>query len=90
MEMDALSRRLSRDFKKFIGCEVHVVEVGIYSGGSLAMWRDYFGSKCHVYGIDIAEECDSSRPTTRASSSVIRQIADSGNAFASRYRGLIS
>ena len=32
-----------RHFSKFVGREVHVLEVGIYSGGSLQMWREYFG-----------------------------------------------
>lgn len=44
-------------FKKFIGREVHVMEVGIYSGGSLKMWKDYFGPGCKVYGIDIEQAC---------------------------------
>jgi Methyltransferase domain len=48
-----------RHFSRFIGRDVHVVEVGIYSGGSLAMWRHYFGAKCHVYGIDITDACKS-------------------------------
>jgi hypothetical protein len=46
-----------RFFAKFVGKEVHVVEVGIFSGGSLDMWKSYFGPKCKVYGIDIREEC---------------------------------
>lgn len=48
-----------RHFMKFIGREVHVLEIGVYSGGSLEMWRHYFGPKCHVYGVDIKEECKS-------------------------------
>jgi hypothetical protein len=46
-----------RHFQKFIGKEVHILEVGVYSGGSLDMWKEYFGPNCHVYGIDIREEC---------------------------------
>lgn len=46
-----------RHFSKFVGREVHVVEIGIYSGGSLEMWRSYFGANCHVYGVDIEEAC---------------------------------
>jgi hypothetical protein len=48
-----------RHFAKYVGKEVHIVEVGIYSGGSLKMWQSYFGDKCKVYGIDIQEECRS-------------------------------
>src|ERR1700747_3085495 len=46
-----------RHFSKFVGREVHVLEVGIYSGGSLTMWREYFGKGCRVYGVDIDEAC---------------------------------
>ena len=46
-----------RHFAKFIGKEVDVLEIGIYSGGSLGMWRSYFGEKCHIYGVDIEEAC---------------------------------
>jgi hypothetical protein len=42
---------------KFIGKEVHVLEIGIYSGGSLEMWKSCFGPNCKVYGVDIREEC---------------------------------
>ena len=29
----------------------------MFSGGSLEMWRQYFGEGCHIYGVDIAEVC---------------------------------
>lgn len=46
-----------RHLSKFVGHEVHVAEIGIYSGGSLPMWRSYFGQGCQVYGIDIEPVC---------------------------------
>ena len=46
-----------RHFSKFIGREVRILEVGVYSGGSLAMWKEYFGAECVVYGVDIEEAC---------------------------------
>lgn len=46
-----------RHFRRFRGQEVHVLEIGIYSGGSLDMWRNYFGPKAILYGVDIAPEC---------------------------------
>jgi len=46
-----------RHFSKFVGREVHVLEVGIYSGGSLTMWKEYFGSECRIYGVDIESAC---------------------------------
>ncbi|MGZ4287560.1 MAG: class I SAM-dependent methyltransferase [Solirubrobacteraceae bacterium] len=46
-----------RHFAKFVGREVHIVEIGIFSGGSLAMWQNYFGERCHIYGVDIEDAC---------------------------------
>jgi SAM-dependent methyltransferase len=46
-----------RHFEKFRGRPVNILEIGIYSGGSLGMWLDYFGPHCHVYGVDIEESC---------------------------------
>jgi hypothetical protein len=44
-------------FKRFRGKPVRILEIGIYSGGSLDMWTTYFGTECIVYGIDIEESC---------------------------------
>lgn len=46
-----------RHFAKFRGRDVVVLEIGVFSGGSLQMWQTYFGSKCHVYGVDIEARC---------------------------------
>lgn len=46
-----------RHFEKFRATEVHMLEIGVYSGGSLDMWRDYFGHRAHIYGVDIAPAC---------------------------------
>lgn len=46
-----------RHFRQFRGQEVHVLEIGVYSGGSLDMWRDYFGPKAIIYGVDIEPDC---------------------------------
>lgn len=48
-----------RHLAKFINTEVHVCEIGIFGGGSLEMWRHYFGPKCHIYGVDIEPICKS-------------------------------
>lgn len=34
-----------------------MLEIGIFSGGSLGMWREYFGARCQIYGVDIEEAC---------------------------------
>lgn len=46
-----------RHLSKFRGRPVTIMEVGIYSGGSLDMWRHYFGEQCRIVGLDIASEC---------------------------------
>lgn len=46
-----------RHLRRFRDRAVRVVEVGIYSGGSLEMWKDYFGPRCEIYGIDIEPAC---------------------------------
>jgi hypothetical protein len=48
-----------RHFRKFVGSDVNVLEIGVYSGGSLEMWRHYFGPRCRVYGVDIEAACSS-------------------------------
>lgn len=44
-------------FRKFRGTNVNILEIGVYSGGSLEMWESYFGKETNIYGIDINEAC---------------------------------
>jgi cyclopropane fatty-acyl-phospholipid synthase-like methyltransferase len=46
-----------RHFQRFRGQAVRVLEIGIYSGGSLGMWVSYFGSRCQIIGVDIEPSC---------------------------------
>jgi len=46
-----------RHFAQFVGHKVNVLEIGVYSDGSLEMWRSYFEEKSHIYGVDIDESC---------------------------------
>jgi SAM-dependent methyltransferase len=46
-----------RHFSRFRDRAVRVLEIGIYSGGSLEMWKEYFGPRCQVYGVDIEPAC---------------------------------
>lgn len=48
-----------RHLQKFVGKDVDVLEIGIFSGGSLMMWKSYFGDKSHIYGVDIEDACKS-------------------------------
>jgi len=40
--------------QRFRGTDVHVLEIGIYSGGSMKMWRSYFGPTANITGVDLA------------------------------------
>lgn len=46
-----------RHLQRFVGMRPIVVEVGVYSGGSMPMWHAYFGPGTHVHGIDIEPAC---------------------------------
>lgn len=46
-----------RHFARFRGRAVHVVEFGVAHGGSLQMWKDYFGPDAHIYGVDVNPAC---------------------------------
>ena len=46
-----------RHFSRFRNTDVHIVEIGVYHGGSLQMWKEYFGPKCKLFGVDINPEC---------------------------------
>jgi SAM-dependent methyltransferase len=42
-----------RHFARFRGQPITVLEIGLFHGGSLAMWRDYFGPQARIVGVDI-------------------------------------
>lgn len=46
-----------RHFSRFRGTDVHVVEFGVSQGGSLQMWKEYFGPDCKIFGVDINPHC---------------------------------
>jgi SAM-dependent methyltransferase len=46
-----------RHFGRFVGASPRIAEIGIFSGGSLRMWREYFGPRTHIYGLDLEPAC---------------------------------
>ncbi|NER06915.1 MAG: class I SAM-dependent methyltransferase [Okeania sp. SIO3C4] len=46
-----------RHLSRFRNQEVHVVEIGVNQGGSLQMWKKYFGDNAYIYGVDINSRC---------------------------------
>ena len=45
-----------RHFARFRGTDCVLAEVGIFSGGSLKMWRWYLGDAATIIGIDISND----------------------------------
>lgn len=48
-----------RHFSKFRGKSPTILEIGVAQGGSLQMWKSYFGPGTVVIGLDIDENCKS-------------------------------
>jgi SAM-dependent methyltransferase len=46
-----------RHFAPFRGRSPVVLEIGVFHGGSLQMWRDYFGAGAQIVGIDVDPRC---------------------------------
>jgi len=42
-----------RHFSRFRGGEVTLLEIGVCHGGSLQMWKHYFGPGARIHGVDI-------------------------------------
>jgi cephalosporin hydroxylase len=45
-------------FSPFLGTSVKLLEIGVFKGGSLKMWREFFGQKASIFGIDIDPKCE--------------------------------
>lgn len=46
-----------RHFSRFRGQQLNLLEIGVSHGGSLQMWKSYFGSGVNVFGMDINPNC---------------------------------
>lgn len=42
-----------RHFARFRGRDIVMLEIGVYHGGSLGMWKSYFGPGAKLIGVDI-------------------------------------
>jgi hypothetical protein len=47
-----------RYFSPYRGKKIKFLEIGVSKGGSLQLWRKYFGDGAIIYGIDINPECE--------------------------------
>ena len=46
-----------RHFARYRGRPVRMLEIGVFQGGSLEMWREYFGIDAVLFGVDINPDC---------------------------------
>jgi hypothetical protein len=46
-----------RHFRPFRGTDVTLVEFGVFHGGSLQMWKHYFGPRARIIGVDVNPAC---------------------------------
>lgn len=46
-----------RHFERFRGRDVNLMEIGVFRGGSLQMWKHYFGPGATIYGVDLDPAC---------------------------------
>jgi len=45
-------------FSRFRNSPVRFLEIGVFRGGSLQMWRKYFGDSAVIFGVDSDPACD--------------------------------
>lgn len=46
-----------RYFSKYVGQPINILEIGVSNGGSLQLWKKYFGDQVSIYAIDINPQC---------------------------------
>ena len=46
-----------KHFSQYCGTDFKMLEIGVFRGGSLELWREYFGSNATIFGVDINPEC---------------------------------
>ena len=53
LKCDTYFQAYEEMFNKYVGKKITFVEVGVLQGGSLFMWREYFGKNARIIGIDL-------------------------------------
>ena len=53
LKIDTYFQVYEEIFSKYVDKEIIFVEVGVLGGGSLQMWKEYFGEKARIIGIDM-------------------------------------
>ncbi len=65
-------------FQRYLGRPVNILELGVYEGGSLELYRKYFGDSANIFGVDILPGCKNIENENLVSNCKIF-IGDSGN-----------
>jgi cephalosporin hydroxylase len=47
-----------KHFARYVDTPVRVLEIGVSHGGSLQLWKQYFGPKAEIIGLDIDPRCE--------------------------------
>lgn len=47
-----------REFSSYRDKKINFLEIGVFKGGSIELWRKYFGPKAQISGIDVNPECE--------------------------------
>jgi cephalosporin hydroxylase len=45
-------------FSKYKGEKLNILEIGISHGGSIQLWKKYFGEQVQIFAVDINPECE--------------------------------
>ena len=53
LKYDTYFQTYEEMFSKYVGKKITFVEVGVLQGGSLFMWKEYFGKDARIIGIDL-------------------------------------
>ena len=53
LKCDTYFQTYEEMFNNYVGKKITFVEVGVLQGGSLFMWREYFGKNARIIGIDL-------------------------------------
>tara|TARA_B110000438_G_scaffold302053_1_gene358596 strand:- start:14 stop:895 length:882 start_codon:yes stop_codon:yes gene_type:complete len=56
LKIDSYFQVYEEIFKSYVGKKITFVEIGVLGGGSLFMWREYFGKDARIIGIDLNPE----------------------------------
>ena len=52
-KLDTYFSIYEEQFARFVGKPITFVEIGVLHGGSLTMWREYFGPQARIIGVEL-------------------------------------